>query len=175
LGVLLNAGGGALGSVSSIDFNLNSVGSMESADFNGDTYPDLVVTDLAMFLGDPNVHVYFNNGSGAFPTHIDWNVPDIARDAVPGDFNGDGMIDIAAVAAAAQGGNPGTLSIHLNSNNGNFSSTASFSYATPSPASSTYGLDVADFNGNGRPDLVVSTYGGGFKLYLSNANGSFSN
>src|SRR6185436_12764949 len=37
------------------------------------------------------------------------------------------------------------------------------------------GLDVADFNGNGRPDLVVSTYGGGFKLYLSNANGSFSN
>lgn len=167
IGVLLNDGDGTFAPVVSIEASLHLVNAIEAADFNNDSNLDLLITDLGL---NGYVNVWFGNGSGGFPTHTEWFVSGVPDQSSPGDFNGDGRQDIATVAGAFNG-NPGTLSIFLNTING-FPTTPNHTYTLNSTLS-MYDIAVADFNADGRLDLTVASYDA-FKLYLGNADGSFS-
>lgn len=67
---------------------------------------------------------------------------------VAGDFNGDGKLDIAVIAPNAN--QSSNLAVLLGNGDGTFQSPQ-FSNGGPSPRT----LAVADFNGDGRPDVAV--------------------
>jgi hypothetical protein len=87
------------------------------------------------------------------------NVP--ASQPFTADFNGDGIADVTA-GGPALGGYP--ASVFLSDGKGNFRQT--FQYPTG------FVVAVGDFNGDGKPDLVISD-GNVLRVFAGNGDGTF--
>jgi hypothetical protein len=84
--------------------------------------------------------------------------------AVVGDFNGDGIADIAVTNKTS-----GTVSVFLGNGDGTFTLKSS-----PATGSLPWGIAAGDFNGDGKLDLVVANSGGGtVSVLLGNGDGTF--
>jgi hypothetical protein len=175
LSVLLNDGAGNFSQ--GVGAGIGGVGGdtgLVSADFNQDGKQDLAVVEP----NDSSVGVFFsvddNTGSnvdtiGRFVSESTISVPSASK-VVVGDFNHDGFPDLAILSSA----NPNSVYIALNDGHGNFSTTTS--YAVGSGIQIT-DLSVADFNGDGLPDLaVIGTEGssGAAAVLLNQGGGVFS-
>ncbi len=150
-----------------LGFSIGGSGAMVS-DFNSDGKEDLSVLDN---LG--NVDVFLGKGDGTFqaPTVTTSPVQNTNVNAsVVGDFNGDGVSDLAVIYTSFASGNE-ILYILLGKGDGSFRTGASLSF----PGSSGYTqLAAADFNGDGNADLVLSSgSGSGFLILLGNGDGTF--
>lgn len=128
-----------------------------SGDLNGDGKPDLVVVQY-----DGILYSILNNGSGGFQAPVEYAPPPPIRSvsyAVTGDFNGDGLIDVAEVD---QGNN--AIILYLSKGDGTFLSPTAISVNT-TDSESLQSLAVGDVNADGNLDLValtsISTSGGG--------------
>jgi hypothetical protein len=84
--------------------------------------------------------------------------------SVVGDFNADEMQDLA-VANANEGG--ASISVLLGAGMGGFQPAVNYSLPTTPRA-----LAIGDFNGDGKPDFVVSS-GSSLSLMLGNGEGTF--
>jgi len=115
--------------------------SVASADFNGDSDPDLVVANL----DSENISILLGGPGASFtgPTHLVAGFRPIG--VAVGDFNADSDPDIAV----ANNGDR-TVSIFLGGPGASF--TGPVSYLT---AGGSENVIVADFNGDGDPDLAV--------------------
>jgi hypothetical protein len=129
----------------------------------------------ALAASGNNVAVLFGNGDGTFSHEQDYTLPSGAAATMlaTGDFNGDGIIDIAV--AAGGGASPSGVFILLGNAGGTFAAPVQVD------ASLNPSIAVADLNGDGRADLVVADRGnqpnrvaGTIHVYLGNANGSFA-
>jgi hypothetical protein len=134
------------------------------ADFNGDGKPDLAVTSQDA----KEVSVLLGNGDGTFQAAVNYPTSDMTLDLVVADFNGDGKLDIAATDFF------GGVSILLGNGDGTFQADRPFSTGT-----SNLGVDgalaVADFNGDGKPDLaVVNNNDDSVTIFLGNGDGTFT-
>jgi hypothetical protein len=117
-----------------------------SRDFNSDGKPD--IAGKSNIAGNA-VMVLLNNGSGGF-TRTDYPVPYSVLRLRAGDFNGDGKVDLIAADPYSS-----AKSLTLYGNGaGGFTVGESFGgaigWAEPSQG------DVADFNSDGKSDLVVA-------------------
>ena len=127
-----------------------------SADFNGDGIPDLAVLDACSpnpDCGAKNgvVTTLLGNGNGTFTATA--TTPAGGYDPygiVVGDFNGDGIPDLAVVNDGSSAG--GTVTVLLGNGDGTFTPTTT-SPVTVAPAKS---VAVADFTGDGVSDLAVA-------------------
>jgi hypothetical protein len=87
-----------------------------------------------------------------------------ATDVAVGDFNGDGIPDIAVTNYASN-----TISVFLGNGDGSFQ--AGVTYAT---GTGPFAIATADFNGDGKLDLVVGNFSGAnVSVLLGNGNGTF--
>ena len=93
-----------------------------------------------------------------------------------GDFNGDGIVDLAVAANPNQGGE-GSVTIYLGNENGTFQpALASFD----SGGLNASAVVTADLNGDGKLDLVVGNFGslpaqpGNLAIFMGNGNGTFT-
>jgi hypothetical protein len=136
-------------------------------DFNGDGIPDLAFLNASQGL----VQVYLGNGDGTF-TASPLAPPSAGPNAVAmvaGDFNGDGIADLAVTSA----GTTDTVQVFLANGDGSFTAT------TPIPLIAntqfpTAGLIVAsDFNGDGNLDLAVVNGNGSVEILLGDGHGNF--
>jgi hypothetical protein len=133
-------------------------------DFNGDGYPDLVFTTLATTL-PAQVGVMFGGAKGVFQAPVTYPAGPAPSAPVLADFNGDGILDMAAVDS----GFSGNLAILLGSGDGTFQPTAN--YLTAFGASS---VAAGDFNGDGKLDLAVANgTGQNILIFLGNGDGTF--
>ena len=83
-----------------------------------------------------------------------------------GDFNGDGIPDLAV----ANNSSSGTVSILLGNGQGGFSTAKTFSTGGSTPRS----VAAGDFNNDGKLDLAVTNYGGTtVAILLGNGSGGF--
>ncbi len=136
-------------------------------DFNGDGIQDLAVTDYGDFYGNgSDVSILLGNGDGTFQPAHTFAAGDHAGNLAVGDFNGDGIPDLAVVGSTYPNG---TVSVLLGNGDGSFQPAQTFQ--TPSGPNF---VAVGDFNGDGIPDLAVAGYASGFvSVLLGNGDGSF--
>jgi hypothetical protein len=125
-----------------------------AGDFNGDGRADIALTGGS---GWTTIPVAFSNGDGTFDVtnFTVTNFPTWAAQAkaVAGDFNGDGLGDIALT------GGPGwwTIPVAFSNGNGTFNVTNSGVANFPSWATTPGAKPVAgDFNGDGLGDLALT-------------------
>jgi len=140
-----------------------------TGDFNNDGKLDLVATVYDPFTtGLEYVGVLLGNGDGSFQTLSPVTGTATAFSsgitAVVGDFNNDGVLDIATGIQTAGSSIQGYLYITLGNGNGTFQSA----YSVPNVSAVTAPLLVGDFNGDGNLDLMT----GGF-AYFGEGNGTF--
>ena len=160
--ILPGVGDGSFGAAAPFSTEV-AAGTM--ADINGDGSLDLAAVNIAIppgTQGAPGVVVLYNDGHGHVGPRI--QVASIsARTIVTGDFNGDGLVDLAASNARDQ------IAVLLGHGDGTFA---------PEILSSTgiqvLGMAAGDFDGDGRLDLAVhSATGGLVSLLRGQGDGSF--
>ena len=132
-------------------------------DFNGDSRPDLAITNEQ----DGTVSVLLNTGAGLFGPTSNFGTGVNPRALAVGDFNGDGKADLA-VGNLGNNDN-GSLSILLGDGAGSFI----VSPGAPSIAGGVNSVAVADFNSDGKRDLIAGTFSG-FYLLLGTGLGGFA-
>jgi hypothetical protein len=150
--VKLGTGAGNLGPDVPYLFGQDDLGELKTADINGDGWLDLMMPDV--FNG--TINVFLNNGNGTFQYAAKvWLGGTYSGSFTLGDFNHDGKIDLAEIGCdQPQAGFPGgascTLNIELGDGTGvNFAKTQSIPLA-----GSSYSLQSADINGDGKLDLT---------------------
>ena len=134
-----------------------------AGDFNGDGKADLAVGSTF----SDSVAIMLGNGDGTFQAAQFISLGNAYGIAgmVAADFNGDGKVDLAAVAYES-----GLLVVVLGNGDGSFQPPVSYGVGN-GPIS----LAVADFNGDGKPDLVVaSPVEAGVLVFLGNGDGTFA-
>ena len=134
-------------------------------DFNGDGNPDLAVVNYAS-VGDnaSSVIVLLGVGDGTFTTAQTLRAGYNVVSAAVGDFNGDGIPDLAV---ANFGG--GTVSVFLGAGDGTFQPAGSYDTGGASAVA------VGDFNGDGVLDLAVTndSVNGSVSVLLGVGDGTF--
>ncbi len=165
--VLLNNGRGNLAVFTSIQTNF-TIGAATLADFNLDGTLDLVLASSSSFSGSTTpLYVYFGNGNGVFSSSTIINFQGSAGAVSSGDFNSDGLLDIA-LANTNNNGGFGAVTLFLNTGAGNFVFAGNFTVG-----GSPRDLKVADFNADGIADVAVVSTNGTGSILLGNGSGSF--
>ena len=159
-GVFLSRGDGTFEAGQQINKGaFNSIGILAAGDFNQDGKSDLIISGFSS--GTHFMQVLLSNGDGTFRSgQMLTNIYTVS--ATVGDFNRDGHMDMLCVGfyeykgyAAFLGNGDGTF--------GQLMPINTESYGEPSD-----NFIVADFNGDGTPDLAVAP-----GILLSNGNGTF--
>ena len=128
---------------------------------NNDTNADIVVSDYPT----GRILTLLGNGDGTFQSPVVSHSPGIGGGVALGDFNADGVADLAV----ANTGGSAPTSIMLGDGIGGFALSAQL------PATFD-ALEVAakDLNGDGRADVAFTPYGNAVEVFLSNADGTFT-
>ena len=152
--VALNVGDGHLPDVleqSSAEFQF----AVATGDVDGDGDEDAVSANWSITLG-PGASLWLNDGSGALAAPTPLPVPPRMQDVAATDLDSDGDVDFVFVANSG-GPSPaqGTVQVLLGLGNGSF--LPAVAYAAPNAMQA---LAVADFDADGAPDVIASTFFG---------------
>jgi hypothetical protein len=124
---------------------------LAAGDFNGDKKLDLAVAFGNFSTNQSSyVQVLLGNGDGTFRKGVRALAGPDPDSIAAADFNGDGKLDLV-VSNAPGGRAPQTISVLLGKGDGTFQAPASF----PVHGSTPFQLTVADFNGDGKPDVAT--------------------
>ena len=152
---------------------------MGVADFNHDGKPDVVLAGPSN--SGPALAVLTGQGDGTFAGEHHYSLPDYPASLAVGDFNGDGLPDVAVGVAPSPGNTgPSGVYVFLGQSDGTLAAPVMID-ASLNPT----GVAVADLNGDGRADLVIADQGhffpgsnqqvnGALHVYLGNADGTFT-
>ena len=144
------------------------------ADVNGDGIPDLVVMNTVTGNGYSTAtpfSILLGNGNGTFQNQATFSAGNYTHALAVADVNGDGKPDIVVVNEP-NGTTLGTVSVILGNGNGTFQNCTTFN-AGYRP----YAVAIADFNGDGKPDLAVTngTTPATVSVLLGDGDGTFMN
>jgi len=140
-----------------------------AADFNGDSKPDLAVSDPGEPGSDAGgVAVLLGNGDGTFQSAKSFPAGMNPGSLAAADFNGDTHMDLAAASTSGA-----SIAVLTGDGQGNFG--APVSYTPGSNGAIPGSLLALDVNGDGNPDLIVASEAGAQSNVstLINSEGSF--
>jgi hypothetical protein len=149
---------------------LTTAGSLLTAiavgDFNGDHHLDIAVTNKGDGTNPSTVSILLGNGDGTFTLGTPITVGVAPVGLATADLNGDGKVDL--LVANGGTGNSGTVSILFGNGDGTFQPAVSLSLTAPAIA-----VTVADFDGDGFPDIAVAEQGSLVDLFTNKGDGTF--
>ena len=137
-------------------------------DLDGDGDVDILVGDS--FFGSPGISVLKNNGDQTFAAPVYYSLPinQVVGQVALSDFDSDGDLD---AFATIRGDFDQMTKINVWRNNGNGTFAAPVEFTTGQGPS---GIVIADFSGDGKPDVVTANYGGSSISFLKH-NGLTAN
>jgi len=163
-----NQGNGTFGT----PVNIATLGSdrwFAVADFNGDGTLDIAYSGLVSAgSAKENTHILLNQGDGTFNDIVPTAMADVGGIVVAGDFNNDGLPDLAVEVDTGSG--PVTLQTFLNAGSNSFTQGSSISLGPvgSTPYRFVIGdfdndgfLDIAGANGSGLPGNMLMLWGNG--------------
>ena len=122
------------------------------ADFNGDGLPD-IATANASFASDNNMAVFLGNGSGIFRTPTLYPAGYFASGIVAGDFNNDGILDLAIMSQGGDAGDAGDVRLYLGNGDGTFKKAL-----TDVIGGLPIAIAMGDYNRDGILDFATADY-----------------
>ncbi|RLD55313.1 MAG: hypothetical protein DRJ05_13175 [Bacteroidetes bacterium] len=152
--IFMNNGDGTFTS-SGIDIHKGWLGDVEWADYNNDGNIDLVVSGTGGDGDDRFCLLYKNNGDETF-TEMNIGFPGVSHSALEwADFDNDNDIDLFICGTETTPGEGNYVSaIYLNEGGDVFSESTTANLPTVYWGDS----ETADFNNDGKPDLMLSGY-----------------
>ena len=167
--ILLGNGDGTFtvgASVTVPQWSVNPQG-IVAMDFNGDGKTDLAVTSSNGYTpASYVVTILLGNGDGTFTTGQTYTTGTSDLSIAGGDFNGDGIPDLAIANYGAS-----TVTVLLGNGDGTFTATAS----SPVTGRGPYAIVAGDFNGDGKLDLATANFGANtVTILLGNGDGTFT-
>jgi hypothetical protein len=181
VGVLFGNGDGTFQSAQSYSSGGVDATSVAIADVDKDGHPDLIVTNQCMDgnCASGGVSVLLGKGNGTFHSAHSYATGGLTAVSVAvGIFNGDKKIDLVVANQCQTSGNcTGNLGVLMGNGNGTFQAAQTYSSGGYTAAS----VATADFNGDGKTDLVVSNQcqssgncgNGSVGVLLGNGDGTF--
>jgi hypothetical protein len=147
-------------------------------DFNGDAKLDLAVWCTYAPANYNEVIIFLGNGNGTFTYGKTYTAPNAywnpgSNSLSVADFNGDGKLDLAALAPYCVSNLP-CVAVYLGKGDGTFQTPVLYSTIDPNHPGNTnaYGMAVGDLSGDGKPDIAV-TQSNGMVVLPNNGNGTF--
>jgi hypothetical protein len=165
--VQLGNGDGTFQAPSFLDGGEISYGGFAFGDFNGDGKLDIASAACVQGTNNCSVRILLGNGDGTFQKAVSYGYDASSSAIAVGDFNGDGVLDLAVGTSFNGGG----IELLLGNGDGSFQ-TASL---IPTPQVPT-SVVVGDVNGDGKLDLVSNSGGdqlNQLSVMLGNGEGSF--
>ena len=143
------------------------IGGVAVGDFNNDGILDAVIP------GDQGVWLFTGKGGGIFNPAVLTPCSGIGgADIYTADFNGDGNADV--IMQFVLGGSDTSAGFFVAFGNGNGTFQAPVQY-DPGPPYTVHRIAVGDINGDGFPDVAVSTEANNkVYIYLNNGQGVFN-
>jgi|HubBroStandDraft_5_1064220.scaffolds.fasta_scaffold21129_2 hypothetical protein len=159
VGVLLGDGKGGFGSpllfrIPENDLGYSRPSALAVGDFNGDGKLDVAVAISNWTSNDTSyVAILLGNGDGTFRKGQIAPAGPNPQSVAAADFNGDGILDLVVgnVPCGEGCGSPGSISVLLGNGDGTFQPPQTFAAGGAWPQ-----VVVADFNGDGKPDVATA-------------------
>jgi FG-GAP-like repeat len=149
-----------------------NTGVLVAGDFNSDGKPDLIE------CCDTSTQMVFKagNGDGTFQAPVPaYSTPVAIGSIVAVDVNGDGKLDLVAMAAQNPPQPPGEgkmyLTVWLGNGNGTFQTPQTYT-TTQNPTNAS--VMVGNFFGDGHPDIAVAESSSTIDLFRNQGNGTFT-
>lgn len=155
--------------------NQDKVLACDAGDFNNDNKPDFAAINnndntSPPSLGKDDVVVFLGDGAGGFTSVMKQYVGTDQRDAVAADFNNDGKLDLAVVDAMT-GSATSVVRVMLNDGSGDLSTNQTTNLNAANPKD----IAMADFNGDGKKDVLVAEFDADQMLLLTGkGDGTFN-
>ncbi len=179
--VLLGNGDGTFQPAITYDAGGTQTDFVAVADVNGDGKPDLVVANsISLTIG-----VLLGNGDGTFQPAVTYNSGGSPWSVAVADVNGDGKADIIVGDASSCYGcsGRGLVGVLLGNGDGTFQPVVTYDSGGYSYGTSPTALVLADLDGDGKLDIVMTNYcsnactyptaEGNVSVLLGNGDGTF--
>ena len=149
-------------------FSVPSCAGLAVGDFNEDGIPDLAIVEYAG-SGTAALGIYLGNGDGTFRTGASYVLGRGTVWLAAADFNGDGHLDVAVANSGSDThGTNGSVMVLFGKSDGTFGKP--MTYKLPG---GPFAIAAADLNGDGHPDIAVTTNSGSLDILMKTGSGKF--